>query len=114
MVDWNHYLESICQDEYLLAAVNPYVSCDVRLDRIYLRPIERMVQVLMPAQSDDRSGVPSRERPGLGGRDDPDAGSSEVDRRPAVEALRDFAREHVLLRGRPGSGKTTTLKRRSR
>ncbi|MGH1397000.1 MAG: HEAT repeat domain-containing protein [Trichormus sp.] len=97
MIDWNDYLHSLCND--YAQWWNTYTLTDVvgqqRIEQKHSPPLlDFMVQTMQSAK-EQRS-----------------ANQEKVERLEVLAGLRKYAaQEHVLLIGRPGSGKSTALAR---
>ncbi|WP_242056782.1 HEAT repeat domain-containing protein, partial [Planktothrix sp. FACHB-1355] len=95
MVNWDAYLESICQkyaqwwDVYTLTDVEGCQQAEAAPS--HLLDFNLMVQTVQPAKEE-------REQ-------------QKTERFDVLEGLRKYAPDHVLLVGRPGSGKSTALAR---
>ncbi|MBD2216764.1 HEAT repeat domain-containing protein [Calothrix sp. FACHB-1219] len=98
MVNWTGYLESLCNDDKYVKWWDAYTLTDV----IGKQRVERekspflldfMVETVKPAKGE------------------PNAAQEKTERLDVLEGLRKYAKEHVLLVGRPGSGKSTSLAR---
>ncbi|NER95326.1 MAG: NACHT domain-containing protein [Symploca sp. SIO1B1] len=103
MVDWSGYLESICTDYaqwwevYTLTEVFGKQQRQKQEKKPMLLDFELMVQPVEQEQEKrDREKKEEKER---------------IERLGVLEGLRKYAAEHVLLVGRPGSGKSTALVR---
>ena len=94
MFDWNRYLDSVCQDPEYSQWERVFTPLDVE-GRPAVTQLDLMVQAFRESES------PKEERDSLS--------REKTEKYNALEGLRTFAGEHVLLRGRPGSGKTTVL-----
>ncbi|MEG3435997.1 NACHT domain-containing protein [Pannus brasiliensis CCIBt3594] len=97
MIDWNPYLESICNDDKYARWWTAYTITDVagktRLPKTAPLLTDLRVQTIAPP------------------RENREENEEKPERLPVLEALQKYARDHVLLRGRPGSGKSTVLAR---
>jgi len=94
MIDWNRYLDSVCQEpEYTQweRVFTPLVVQGTAPGPQFDLMVQALRESEKPEQEND---FPPRK---------------ELEKYDALEGLRRFAGEHVLLRGRPGSGKTTIL-----
>ncbi|HIK05124.1 MAG TPA: HEAT repeat domain-containing protein [Trichormus sp. M33_DOE_039] len=96
MINWNDYLHSLCND--YAQWWNTYTLTDVvgqqRIEQKHSPLLlDFMVQTVQSAQ-EERS-----------------ASQEKVERLDVLAGLRKYAQEHVLLVGRPGSGKSTALAR---
>ncbi len=95
MVNWNPYLESICDKYaqwwqiYTLTDVESRQHCEVEAPPL----LDFMVETVLPDK-----GEPSPK-------------PEKIERLGVLEGLRKYAKESVLLVGRPGSGKSTALAR---
>ncbi|GET43217.1 hypothetical protein [Microseira wollei] len=103
--DFQAYLESICSDEKYQGWQDFYTPTDaLHRQRIEKKQPPRwlnlslMVQTIVPP--------PEREAPG-----DKKAEKEKVERLEVLGGLRKYAENHVLLVGKPGSGKSTALER---
>ncbi|MEA5569310.1 hypothetical protein, partial [Anabaena sp. UHCC 0399] len=95
MINWNDYLQSLCND--YAQWWNAYTLTDVvgqqRVEQKHSPLLlDFMVQTV-------QSGKEER------------SASQQVERLDVLAGLRKYAQEHVLLVGRPGSGKSTALAR---
>ena len=99
MVDWSCYLKSICNDPAYDLWSKGYTLTDVTSQKQTAsgRPGGRLMT--LSAQT-----VPSTAEDGKP-KDD------QVEQLTVLEGLRKYAKEHVLLQGAPGSGKSTALAR---
>ena len=96
MTDWKSYLESVCQDREYTEWERVFIRLDAEGPSAGTQ-MDLMVEAFRePETHEEETGF------------SPSKGLEKYD---AVEALRELAGEHVLLRGRPGSGKTTTLRK---
>ncbi|NET43386.1 HEAT repeat domain-containing protein [Okeania sp. SIO2B3] len=99
MINWRPYLESICRgyakwwEVYTLTDVRGKKSLEQRQNISPLLDLALMVQTV---ESEEKQ----RERP-----------EKKIERLTVLEGLRKYAPNHVLLVGRPGSGKSTALAR---
>lgn len=98
MVNWTGYLESLCNDDKYVKWGNAYTLTDVighqRVEQERsLLLLDFIVETVKPAK-----GEPSQAQ-------------EKTERLDVLEGLRKYAKEHVLLVGRPGSGKSTALAR---
>ncbi|WP_445223186.1 NACHT domain-containing protein, partial [Calothrix sp. NIES-2100] len=98
MVDWTGYLESLCNDDKYVQWLNAYTLTDViGHQRVEQKRspflLDFIVETLKPAKGE------------------PNAAQEKTERLDVLEGLRKYAKEHVLLVGRPGSGKSTALAR---
>ncbi|MGO9121159.1 MAG: HEAT repeat domain-containing protein [Desulfomonilaceae bacterium] len=101
MIDWKQYLESICQEPEYTEWEKVFVRLDAEASAAGTT-LDLMVQAFRKTEEQPQEKhSPSRQ----------DALPEEFEKYDALEGLRKFASEHVLLRGRPGSGKTTTLRK---
>jgi HEAT repeat protein/3',5'-cyclic AMP phosphodiesterase CpdA len=97
MVNFDTYLKSICDNYAQWGTV--YTPTDVVGRRVKAEPspllfdLNLMVQAVQPAQENPRERQQTVERLGV------------------LDGLRKYAKEQVLLVGRPGSGKSTALQR---
>ncbi|MDQ7784591.1 MAG: hypothetical protein RDU20_17030 [Desulfomonilaceae bacterium] len=107
------YLQAVLDDPELQEALCRYIPTDVGSRCVPAGMFERTLSLF---QGDGTSDTPT---PRSGRNRDPDRPpDSDLSTRkaskirlPALEALSTYAKDHVLLRGRPGSGKTTLLRR---
>ncbi|WP_419756897.1 HEAT repeat domain-containing protein [Anabaena sp. FACHB-595] len=96
MINWNDYLESLCKDyaqwwnAYTLTDVVGQQRIEQKRSPLLLDFIVQTVQ----SAKEERS-----------------ASQEQVERLDVLAGLRKYAQEHVLLVGRPGSGKSTALLR---
>lgn len=93
--DFSKYLQFLCQDPRCQDVRNLYTETEI------LIPLEaETVKQKSPTADTDREAEQTQQK---------------VERLPVLEGLRKYAlgeqRQHLLLAGRPGSGKSTTLKR---
>ncbi|NEP94476.1 NACHT domain-containing NTPase, partial [Okeania sp. SIO2F5] len=99
MINWIPYLESVCRDYakwwevYTLTDVAGKKPLEQRQNISPLLDLGLMVQTV---ESEEKQ----RERP-----------EEKIERLTVLEGLRKYAPNHVLLVGRPGSGKSTALAR---
>ncbi|NET26358.1 HEAT repeat domain-containing protein [Okeania sp. SIO1I7] len=99
MINWKSYLGSICREYakwwevYTLTDVRGKKSLEQRQNISPLLDLGLMVQTV---ESEEKQ----RERP-----------EEKIERLTVLEGLRKYAPNHVLLVGRPGSGKSTALAR---
>ncbi|MDZ8052051.1 MAG: NACHT domain-containing protein [Aulosira sp. ZfuVER01] len=98
MVNWTGYLESLCNDDKYIRWWNAYTLTDVighqRIERErspFL--LDFIVETVKPAKGE------------------PNQAQEKTERLDVLEGLRKYAKEHVLLVGQPGSGKSTVLAR---
>ena len=95
MIDWNPYLEALCNQYAQWWKV--YTLTDVvgrqRVEEKSPPLLDFMVETVQPA----------KEQPG--------EAQQKTERLGVLEGLRKYAADHVLLVGRPGSGKSTALAR---
>ncbi|KOP27481.1 hypothetical protein AMR41_05675 [Hapalosiphon sp. MRB220] len=98
MINWTGYLQSLCDDDKYVHWQQYYTVTDV----VGCQPVEQkappwlfdlMVQMVQSEKEESREKQEKIERLGV------------------LEGLRKYAPEHVLLVGRPGSGKSTALVR---
>jgi len=94
MIDWNRYLDLVCEEPEYTEWERVFTPLDVQ-NRTTGTQFDLMVQAFR------KSERPEQEKDFLPGK--------ESEKYDALKGLRKFAGEHVLLRGRPGSGKTTIL-----
>ncbi|MBU7586901.1 MAG: HEAT repeat domain-containing protein [Nostoc sp. TH1S01] len=100
-IDFNNYLESLREDDRYKEWQDLYTPTDA-LDRQRLEPkksrrrldISLMVQTIPPSQREGKA-----------------AEKEKIERLNILEGLRKYAANHVLLVGKPGSGKSTALER---
>lgn len=92
MIDWNHYLDLVCDEEEYLRREQVFTPLDTQGSSTRTE-LDLLVQAFRESEAleGEKDGRQEKER----------------ERFDALDGLRKFAREHVLLRGRPGSGKTT-------
>ncbi|NJL90709.1 MAG: hypothetical protein HC916_13660 [Coleofasciculaceae cyanobacterium SM2_1_6] len=112
MEDFRDYLEAVCQAPRLRGTCGTYVETEV-VDRLRIsKPEEEfdpfgnfamdlMVQNVVPEEKPAPEGKPERE----------EKPKEKIERLPVLEGICKYAAGHVLLVGRPGSGKTTALER---
>ncbi|MBD1928143.1 HEAT repeat domain-containing protein [Trichocoleus sp. FACHB-90] len=95
MIDWNPYLEALCNHYAQWWKV--YTLTDVvgrqRVEEKSPLLLDFMVETVQPAKGE------------------PGETKQETERLGVLEGLRKYAADHVLLVGRPGSGKSTALAR---
>ena len=93
--DFSGYLQAVCEDDRYRKVHDLYTESEV-LIRLEAESVEKK-----PATADDRREAEPQQK--------------KVERFLVLEGLRKYAlgekRQHLLLAGRPGSGKSTTLKR---
>ncbi|HYW20536.1 MAG TPA: HEAT repeat domain-containing protein [Nodularia sp. (in: cyanobacteria)] len=92
-IDFQAYLESICQDLTYRKVQNFYTPTEYR-ERTEGWDLGLMVQTIQLPEKEGQA--PETER---------------IERLNVLEGLRKYADNHVLLKGRPGSGKSTALER---
>ncbi|NET06988.1 MAG: TIR domain-containing protein [Symploca sp. SIO2B6] len=98
MVDWSRYLESICQKYAQWWQV--YTITDVvGKQQAQSNPAPLLFDFGLMVQRVERD------------KPEADRGEQKIERLGVLEGLRKYAPEHVLLVGRPGSGKSTALLR---
>lgn len=96
MTNWNDYLESLCNhyaqwwNAYTLTDVVGQQRIEQRLSPLLLDFVVQTVK----STKEERSET-----------------EEKIERLDVLAGLRKYAKEHVLLVGRPGSGKSTTLAR---
>ena len=91
MVDWSRYLESLCNTYAQWWQV--YTLTDVvGRQRVELEPSPLLFDFGLMVQTVERE-------------------KEKIERLTVLDGLRKYALEHVLLVGRPGSGKSTALVR---
>lgn len=100
-IDFNHYLESLSEDERYKEWEDLYTPTDA-LDRQRLeqKKLRRRLDISLTVQT-----IPPPQREG----ETPEKEKNE--RLKILEGLRKYAANHVLLVGKPGSGKSTALER---
>ncbi|NEQ66222.1 MAG: NACHT domain-containing protein [Symploca sp. SIO2D2] len=104
MPDWSNYLQSICTDSDYVRWWKVYTLTEVvgkeqqqQETTPLLFDFKLMVQTVeREEEKRDRENKEEKER---------------IERLGVLEGLRKYAEEHVLLVGKPGSGKSTALKR---
>ncbi len=119
MTDWQPYLTSVCEEYkqwwrfYTITDVVGKQAAEGQNEKSPLLNLEMMVQTTVrdAADSDgDEGAIPSR-----GGKITEEQLEKEkqpkLERLGVLEGLRKYAAEHLLLVGRPGSGKSTALVR---
>ncbi|MFH1117068.1 MAG: hypothetical protein V1792_24385 [Pseudomonadota bacterium] len=106
------YLQAVLNDPELQEALCRYVPTDVGSKCIPAGMFERFLSLFQerstsepPTPSSGRDRDPDRPPD----RDLSTRKASKI-RLPALEALSTYAKDHVLLLGRPGSGKTTSTR----
>jgi len=98
MVNWSRYLESLCTN--YAQWWQAYTITDVvGQKRAEAEPSPLLFDFGLMVQTVERE------------RDERGKGEEKVERLSVLEGLRKYASEHVLLVGRPGSGKSTALVR---
>ena len=104
MADWDRYLNSICESYYRWWDF--YVLSEVEHEGLEAKDrSDPRYQFDLFAQAFEREEF-RRE-----GKKERIEERKKTEKFNALEGLLKFAKEHVLLAGRPGSGKTTTLQR---
>ncbi|OCQ98440.1 hypothetical protein BCD64_14220 [Nostoc sp. MBR 210] len=100
-IDFNHYLESLSEDDRYKEWEDLYTPTDA-LDRQKLEPKKsrRRLDISLTVQT-----IPPPQREGEA------AEKEKIERLNILEGLRKYAANHVLLVGKPGSGKSTALER---
>lgn len=110
MVDWQGYLDLVCQKYERWWEVYTLTDATRRLP-VAESPLLDGLMVesqFSPAPHNNRGG----DREGMSDRSEPEEKrQKKVERYGVLEGLKKFVEEHVLLRGRPGSGKSTALAR---
>ncbi|MGB0562352.1 MAG: NACHT domain-containing protein, partial [Spirulinaceae cyanobacterium] len=107
-IDFQPYLQSLIANEKYQQRWGFYTPTDAigKIQPPQASPgldIGLMVQLLQPKQREDEPGSAQEE---------PEQEEKEkIERLPVLEGIRKYAAEHVLLMGRPGSGKSTALVR---
>ncbi|BAZ68082.1 hypothetical protein NIES4106_28410 [Fischerella sp. NIES-4106] len=96
MINWTGYLQSLCGDDKYVHWQQHYTVTDVVGRQLVDQKappwlFDLMVQTVQSAKEEPREGREKTERLGV------------------LDGLRKYAPEHVLLVGRPGSGKSTAL-----
>ena len=112
-VEFRAYLEAICGDQSFQARRQSYVPTDL-LDRqrqANRQPFEQpdFFAEFEAFDLDLNVQTVREEKPKPGGGEPEKA--EKIERLPVLEGIRKYAAEHVLLVGRPGSGKSTALER---
>ncbi len=111
MIDWNQYLDSVCQDLEYTQWERESTPLDVE-GRPAVTQFDLMVQAFRePERAETEEGLPLRNRSRTPEKESDSPSHRKPEKYNALEGLRKFAEEHVLLRGRPGSGKTTVLRK---
>jgi hypothetical protein len=87
--DFSPYLTFVCTTSRYQETLSRYTATDA-------------IHLVLEAQTVVREESQGRER------EEP---KQKIERFPVLEGLRKYAANHVLLSGKPGSGKSTTLKR---
>jgi predicted NACHT family NTPase len=98
MVDWSRYLASLCNtyDQWWQV----YTITDVvGRKRVESEPSPLLFDFGLMVQTVERE------------REEKGKGQEKIERLSVLEGLHKYASEHVLLVGRPGSGKSTALVR---
>ena len=97
--DFQAYLQSLCTDDTYRDCQDFYTSTDVlnrqRVEQKKSRSrldLDLLVQTVKPPQQFGQT-------------------SEKIERLSVLEGLRKYAANHVLLKGQPGSGKSTALER---
>ncbi|GBE93623.1 NACHT domain-containing protein [Nostoc cycadae] len=100
-IDFNHYLESLSEDDRYKEWEDLYTPTDA-LDRQRLEPKKscRRLDISLTVQT-----IPPPQREGEA------LEKEKIERLNILEGLRKYAANHVLLVGKPGSGKSTALER---
>jgi predicted NACHT family NTPase len=112
MVNWSRYLESLCTNyaqwwqAYTITDVVGQKRVEAESSPL-LFDFGLMVQTVERERDERGKGEEKVERE----RDERGKGEEKVERLSVLEGLRKYASEHVLLVGRPGSGKSTALAR---
>ncbi len=99
-MDWKPYLGSVCRDSRYAISRQCYTPLDA-LDRRSGVQVESPFLLDLRVRTVQESGKEAKQQ----------EKEEKVERLSVLEALRRYAAEHVLLTGRPGSGKTTALQR---
>ena len=98
MINWSRYLQSLCNTYALWWQV--YTITDVvGRKRVEAEPSPLLFDFGLMVQTVERD------------REERGKGEEKVARLTVLEGLRKYASEHVLLVGRPGSGKATAFLR---
>src|SRR5919202_2806573 len=95
MVNWSQYLESLCnayEQWWQIYTITDVVGVESEQSPL-LFDFGLMVQMVEPDRGERGKG------------------EDKVERLTVLDGLRKYASEHVLLVGRPGSGKSTALVR---
>ncbi|NER25334.1 MAG: NACHT domain-containing protein [Symploca sp. SIO1C2] len=104
MPDWSNYLQSICTDTDYVRWWKVYTLTEVVGK-------EQQQQENMPLLFDFKLMVQTVEREEEKRDRENKEEKERIERLGVLEGLRKYAEEHVLLVGKPGSGKSTALKR---
>lgn len=107
------YLQAVLNDDGFQEALCRYIPTDVGSKCVPAGTFERAVSRLQEHTTSDPPTPPSGGGRGPAHPPDEDRFSAKASkiRLPALKALSTYAKDHVVLRGRPGSGKTTLLRR---
>jgi len=100
MVDWSGYLESICKDYAQWWEVYTLTEVVEKQQQQKLEEIPLLLDFELIVQT-------AEERD----KDEEEKEKERIERLGVLEGLRKYATQHVLLLGRPGSGKSTALAR---
>ncbi|NES19431.1 MAG: hypothetical protein F6K41_10995 [Symploca sp. SIO3E6] len=94
-VDFSSYLKFVCTTPRYQETLSRYTATDA-------------IHLVLEAQTVVRNVDGEMRRRGDGEKEKP---RQQVEQFPVIEGLLKYAANHVLLSGKPGSGKSTTLKR---
>ena len=106
------YLKSVLSADEYRELHKLYVPTDVQSEPVAQTMFQCTVALFQAGRLEGPAARQSKDEgsPESLANEDPSTAKPTRTRVPALEALRKYSREHVLLRGRPGSGKTTTLR----
>ncbi|MEB3180087.1 MAG: HEAT repeat domain-containing protein [Nostocaceae cyanobacterium] len=94
--DFQAYLQAIAQNQKYQCWENSYTSTDTVAKQQEFFHMGLMVQTLQPKQREGKLGEEKLEK---------------IERLAVLDGIRKYAEKHVLLVGKPGSGKSTALER---
>ncbi|MBD2578088.1 HEAT repeat domain-containing protein [Oscillatoria sp. FACHB-1406] len=102
--DFSAYLQSICENEKYRRWWNLYTVTDVEgkiREESQFSPFDfgLMVETVLPKDKKENEESPKR------------PAKEKIERLPVLQGIQKYAQGHVLLVGRPGSGKSTALVR---
>ena len=113
MENFRDYLEAVCQAPRLRGTCRTYVEMEV-VDRQRLSPPEEYdpLDGFLDLMVQNVPEEKPEQNPELGEKSLEEKKTKEkIERLPVLEGICKYAAGHVLLVGRPGSGKTTALER---